>query len=97
MNPVIICGLTATHLAVLNVFKALLYMYYSNKIFITDIKRFSCMPYNSKTGGCGYVQNSGFSDCLKSTDCLDAVLLASGSRVQNQGFSKYERMFFSRR
>ena len=31
--------------------------------------------YNKTTGGCGYVQNSG----LKTTDCLLAVSLTSGS------------------
>ena len=32
--------------------------------------------YNKTTGGCGYVQTSG----LKTTDCLLAVSLTSGSQ-----------------
>ena len=47
-------------------------------IIIFNIDRkfwFSYYSYNNATGGCGYVQNSG----LKTTDCLLAVSLTSGS------------------
>ena len=45
-------------------------------IFATDKNNnVFCYSYNKTTGGCGYVQNSG----LKTTDCLLAVSLTSGS------------------
>ena len=45
-------------------------------VFEIDIQFwFNYYSYNNRTGGYGYVQNSG----LKTTDCLYAVSLTSGS------------------
>ena len=46
--------------------------------------------YNKTTGGCGYVQNSG----LKTTDCLLAVSLTSGSQgSEPQSEDIYDKYF----
>ncbi len=61
-------------------------MNYNNKIFriCKNNNWFSYYSYNSRTGGYGYVQNSGSSDCLKALRLSKYNFSTSGSRVQNQ-------------
>ena len=57
--------------------------YINKTIFKTDKnnKGFYCRSHGSRTGECGYVQNSGLNTyCLKSTGCLATASLISGSQ-----------------
>ena len=79
----IIGYIISNYFIILNYFKIFIYKSYTKTIFKTDKnnKGFYCCSHSDRTGECGYVQNSGLiTYCLKSTDCLYAVSLTSGSQ-----------------